>query len=71
MRRVAFSAFLTLCLLCSSAIAAFAQASSGITGTVTDTSGSVVVGAQVTIKSVATDQETLNDHNAGKQPPAR
>jgi hypothetical protein len=58
MRRLASSALLLFCLLCSTAISAFGQASSGITGTVTDTSGSLVEGAQVIIKSLATDQVT-------------
>jgi Carboxypeptidase regulatory-like domain len=54
----ALPAFLILCLLCFFCVSAFGQAPSGITGTVTDPSGSVVVGAQVIVKSLATNLET-------------
>src|SRR6202043_2436162 len=57
-RRLTVNAFIFLILLCSTAISALAQAPSGITGTVTDSSGSLVVGAQVIVKSLSTNQET-------------
>ncbi len=46
-------------VLCAATSVCLAQASSGITGTVTDPSGAIVPGANVTIVNVAT-QQTFN-----------
>ncbi len=46
-------------VLCAGTSVSFAQASSGITGTVTDPSSAIVPGANVTIVNVAT-QQTFN-----------
>ena len=51
-------ATVALCLLMCAPRTATAQASAGITGTVTDSSGAVVTGAQVTITDVSTSVPT-------------
>jgi Carboxypeptidase regulatory-like domain len=55
--RCLFTAVFVLSLALLSSVHLFAQASAGITGTVTDTSGAVVSGAAVTIRNDATGVE--------------
>ncbi|WP_348270117.1 carboxypeptidase-like regulatory domain-containing protein [Edaphobacter paludis] len=51
-----FGIFLTFCLLFATALPGFAQASSGVTGTVTDSSGALIPGAAVIVTNVSTGQ---------------
>jgi Carboxypeptidase regulatory-like domain len=48
--------FLTFCLLFATALPSFGQASSGVTGTVTDSSGALIPGAAVTVANINTGQ---------------
>lgn len=55
--RLAFSGVLfVFCLLFATTQPGFGQASSGVTGTVTDSSGAIVPGAAVTVTNVSTGQ---------------
>ena len=56
--RLSIVVFAALCLFSLAPRTASAQASAGITGTVTDNSGAVIGGAQVTITDVATSVAT-------------
>ena len=55
---------LALCVALSSAKVLYAQASAGITGTVTDSSGAIVSGASVTITNQATSQARQTTTNS-------
>lgn len=56
LRLVLSGVALAFCLFCVTTLSGFGQASSGVTGTVTDSSGAVVPGAAVTVTNINTGQ---------------
>ncbi|WP_263381277.1 TonB-dependent receptor [Granulicella arctica] len=55
-RHTIYGVLFAFCLLFVAALPSFGQASSGVTGTVTDSSGSIIPGASVSVKNISTGQ---------------
>ena len=62
--------FSSICVVLLLAFAAFGQTNSGVTGVVTDTSGALVPGVEVTLTDTKTNRDlttTTNDKKGAKR----